>query len=395
MDRIILHIDVNSAFLSWSSIKLLQSGYKKDIRNEISVIAGNPKKRHGIIVAASIPAKKMGIKPPINLLDARKIYKDIIVVPPDYYFYKKCSLNLMNYIKSLFPIVEQYSIDECYVDYTGMNTLYGNEVDFAYKLKDNIYKKFGFTVNIGIGNNKLSAKMASDFEKPNKVHTLYEYEFKEKVWNLDISNLFMAGKSSCKKLRELNINTIGELANSDKDLIYRNLKSLGLMLHNYANGIDNSKLSTESYIERKGIGYSKTLEEDTENISEIYKYLKVFSKNISNELKRRKLYASTLVVTIRTNDFKTTNHQKKYTNSFCQEDDIYSKSITIFKELWDLEPIRLIGLRVTDFTENNSYQLSLFDETNQKENEIDKIIDNLNSKLGNNLLYKGSKLKKK
>ena len=395
MDRIILHIDVNSAFLSWSSIKLLQSGYKKDIRNEISVIAGNPKKRHGIIVAASIPAKKMGIKPPINLLDARKIYKDIIVVPPDYYFYKKCSLNLMNYIKSLFPIVEQYSIDECYVDYTGMNTLYGNEVDFAYKLKDNIYKKFGFTVNIGIGNNKLSAKMASDFEKPNKVHTLYEYEFKEKVWNLDISNLFMAGKSSCKKLRELNINTIGELANSDKDLIYRNLKSLGLMLHDYANGIDNSKLSTESYIERKGIGYSKTLEEDTENISEIYKYLKVFSKNISNELKRRKLYASTLVVTIRTNDFKTTNHQKKYTNSFCHEDDIYSKSITIFKELWDLEPIRLIGLRVTDFTENNSYQLSLFDETNQKENEIDKIIDNLNSKLGNNLLYKGSKLKKK
>ena len=208
MERIVLHIDVNSAFLSWSAVKLLEEGYKKDIRNEVAVVAGDPKKRHGIIVAASIPAKKLGIKAPINLYEARKKYKDLIVVKPDHNYYYKKSKAMMDFLKKLFPEFQQYSIDECFIEYTSMKRIYGDEVKFAYKLKDEIYKRFGFTVNVGIGNNKLCAKMASDFEKPNKVHTLYEYEFKDKVWNLDISELFMAGKSSCKKLRELNINTI-------------------------------------------------------------------------------------------------------------------------------------------------------------------------------------------
>ena len=176
MDRIILHIDVNSAFLSWSAIKLLKEGFNKDIRNEISVIAGDPNKRHGVIVAASIPAKKIGIKPPINLFEARKKTRDLIVVKPDYQFYKKCSENMINFLKSLFPEIQQYSIDECFIDYTTMKKIYGDEVKFAYKLKNEIYKRFGFTVNIGIGNNKLSAKMASDFEKPNKVHTFYGWK---------------------------------------------------------------------------------------------------------------------------------------------------------------------------------------------------------------------------
>ena len=224
MDRIILHIDVNSAFLSWSALKLLEEGYKKDIRNEISVIAGDPNKRHGVIVAASVPAKKIGIKPPTNLYEARKKFKDLIVVKPDRNYYYKKSNQLISLLNYLFDKVEQYSIDECFVDYTSYKKIYGDEVKFAYKLKNYIYKKFGFTVNVGIGNNKLSAKMASDFEKPNKVHTLYEQEFKEKVWPLDISDLFMAGKSACKILRQLNINTIGDLANSDQNMIIRHLK---------------------------------------------------------------------------------------------------------------------------------------------------------------------------
>lgn len=171
MERIILHIDVNSAFLSWSSLKLMQSGYKKDIREEVAVIAGSPEKRHGVIVAASIPAKKIGIKPPTNLYEARKIYKNLIVVEPDRKFYKECSNKLMDYLKGIFPVVEQYSIDECFVDYTSIKNRYGDEILFAHRIKDEIKNKFGFTVNVGIGNNKLCAKMASDFEKPDKVHT--------------------------------------------------------------------------------------------------------------------------------------------------------------------------------------------------------------------------------
>lgn len=390
MERIVLHIDVNSAFLSWSALSLLEKGYKKDIRNEVSVIAGDPKKRHGVIVAASIPAKKMGIKPPINLYEARKIYKNLIVVSPDFNYYSKKSKAMMDYIKKLFPEFQQYSIDECFVEYTSMKNLYGDEVKFAYKLKNNIYKMFGFTVNVGIGNNKLCAKMASDFEKPNKVHTLYQYEFKEKVWNMDISSLFMAGKSSCKKLRELNINTIGELATSDVNMIVRNLKSQGKMLYEYANAIDDSKVEN-LYEDRKGIGFSKTLVDDTDSLSEIYSYLYEFSKKISFLLRKKEVYAYTIMVTIRNYEFKTVNHQKKYTNSFCTTDDIYTKAKEIFGEFWSHEPIRLIGLRVTDFTNNNNFQLSIFDNDEKKyeHEQMQKLVDEINKKIGKSSISLG------
>lgn len=393
MDRIILHIDVNSAFLSWSAIKLLKEGFNKDIRNEISVIAGDPNKRHGVIVAASIPAKKIGIKPPINLFEARKKTRDLIVVKPDYQFYKKCSENMINFLKSLFPEIQQYSIDECFIDYTTMKKIYGDEVKFAYKLKNEIYKRFGFTVNIGIGNNKLSAKMASDFEKPNKVHTLYKYEFKNKVWNKDISELFMAGKSSCKKLRELNINTIGELANSDYDMLIRNLKSQGKLLYEYANCIDESRVEPDMYEERKGIGLSRTLEYDSNDKELIFSYLYDFSKEISKKLRDKKVYANTIIITIRNNEFKTINHQGKCINAVNLTDDIFEKAKQLFLNIWDKEPIRLIGLRVTDFTSTNSIQLSIFDKNNDKheKEQLQKIVDDINNKLGNSSVMLGVK----
>ena len=391
MQRIILHIDVNSAFLSWSALKLLEEGYKKDIRNEVSVIAGDPNKRHGIIVAASIPAKKIGIKSPSNLYDARKIYKDLIVVKPDRKYYMKKSNQMITLLNSLFDKVEQYSIDECFVDYTSYQKVYGDAVKFAYKLKDEICNKFGFTVNIGIGNNKLSAKMASDFEKPNKVHTLFETEFKEKVWKLDISELFMAGKSACKTLRELNINTIEDLAKADQNMLIRHLKSHGKLLWEYANNIDDSELNTDRYNDRKGIGFSKTLEYDIDDKEEIYKYLYEFSKDISRKLKEKEVYANSITVTIRNNEFKTYNHGHKYLNGINSTDDIHQKAIELFNQTWQKEPIRLIGLRATDFTDSNSYQLSLFEEAKniKKENKTDKLIDDINNKYGKSIIKKG------
>ena len=395
MERIVLHIDVNSAFLSWSALKLLEEGYKKDIRNEIAVIAGDPNKRHGVIVAASIPAKKIGIKPPVNLYEARKKCKNLIVVKPDRYYYLKKSKQMMDYLKNLFPEIQQYSIDECFIEYTSMKRLYGDEVKYAYKLKEEIYKKFGFTVNVGIGNNKVCAKMASDFEKPYKVHTLYKYEFNEKMHNKDISELFMAGKASCKKLRELNINTIGELANADINMLIRNLKSQGKLLYEYANGIDDSKVETDSYDERKGIGFSRTLEYDSDDKELIFKYLYNFSKDISRKLKEKKVYANTLVITIRNYDFKNVNHQEKYLNGINEVDDIYEKAKKLFLDTWDKEPIRLIGLRVTDFTDSNKYQLSLFEKNEKIENnkKIDDLIDKINKKQGKSIIFKGNKLK--
>ena len=391
MQRIILHIDVNSAFLSWSALKLLEDGYSKDIRNEVSVIAGDPKKRHGIIVAASIPAKKMGIRPPTNLFNAKKIYKDLIIVKPEREYYYKKSNQLMSLLKKLFSDVEQYSIDECFIDYTSYKKMYGDEVKFSYKLKDEIYKRFGFTVNIGIGNNKLSAKMASDFEKPNKVHTLYENEFKKKIWKLDISELFMAGKSACKTLRELNIKTIGDLATSDINMIIRHLKSHGKMLWEYANNIDNSQINIDSYSDRKGIGFSRTLEYDNDNKKDIYKYLYTFSEDISKKLKEKKVYANSINITIRNSEFKTYNHGHKYLNGINNTEELYEKSIELFNEIWNKEPIRLIGLRVTNFSESNNYQLSLFEENKNifLDDKTSSLVDDINNRFGKNVIKKG------
>ena len=395
MERIIFHIDVNSAFLSWSAIKLLKEGYKKDIRKEVAVIAGAPNKRHGVIVAASIPAKKIGIKSPSNLFEARKKCRDLIVVRPDHEFYSKCSKALMKYLKNLFPDLEQYSIDECFIDYTSMKTMYGDPVKCAYKLKNSIYKKFGFTVNVGIGNSKLCAKMASDFEKPNKVHTLFDNEIKEKMWPLDISDLFMAGKSICAKLRTLGINTIGDLANYDKDKLIYTFKSHGKMLFEYANGIDESKVESEKS-EKKGIGFSRTLEYDVENKNEIYGYLKEFSGKISKSLKNASMYSNVFVVTIRYDNFKTVNHQKKYTNSTNKEEQIFEYAKEIFDKLWNKEPIRLIGLRASSLSHNKDLQLSLFDQNDKmiKDDKIDELIDKINKDFGSNTLFKGSKIKR-
>ena len=236
--------------------------------------------------------------------------------------------------------------------------------------------------------------MASDFEKPNKVHTLYEYEFKDKVWNLDISNLFMAGKSACKMLKTLNINTIKDLALSDKDMIIRHLKSHGKLLWEYANNIDDSELNNDRYNDRKGIGFSKTLEYDMDEKEEIYKYLKEFSNDISKKLKKLNVYATTLTVTIRNNEFKTYNHGHKYLNGFNIEDDIYEKSVELFNKSWQKEPIRLIGLRAGDFTDSNNYQLSLFEKNMIEDKQIDQIINKINNEFGSNTIFKGNNLNK-
>ena len=331
----------------------------------------------------------------MNLRDAKKIYKDVIVTHQDRAFYKECSNNMMRLIKYLFPKYEQFSIDECFVDYTEMRKIYGNEVKFAHKLKDEIYKRFGFTVNVGIGNNKLLAKMASDFEKPNKVHTLYKNEIEEKMWPLPIGDLFMAGKSATAKLKTIGIETIGDLAKYDKNKLIGMLKSHGKMLHEYANGIDDSPVENR-YDDRKGIGFSKTLEEDIEEKSRLYSELSKFSKKISLELKKRGLYARTLVVTLRYASFKTYNHQIKLQNNTNLEEEIYTNAKAAFNKLWNLEPVRLIGLRVTDMSSNNDSQLSLFDE-NQKvvtEKEINKLIDSINKEFGSGTVFKGIKIDK-
>ena len=214
-ERIIFHVDVNNAFLSWTAVKLLKEGYDTDIRTISSVIGGDEAKRSGIVLAKSPVAKKFGIVTAETLYSARKKCSFVKVFPPDYAWYYEQSRLFHDYLKQYTPNVEKYSVDEAFLDLSGMHYIYDDYEKLAYKIKNDIKEMFGFTVNVGIANNMLCAKMASDFEKPDKVHTLYDEEVKNKMWPLPIRDLFMVGRSTSSALEKLGIHTIGDLANTD------------------------------------------------------------------------------------------------------------------------------------------------------------------------------------
>ena len=214
--RVIFHIDVNSAFLSWTAAyRCLVLGEKTDLREIPSVIAGHQNIRTSIVLAKSIPAKKRGVKTGEPLGMARDKCPDLVVAEPDYDLYVSASQKMIALLREVSPVVEQYSIDEAWVDMTGTERLYGPPVLAANWLKDRIRRELGFTVNIGISCNKLLAKMAGDFEKPDKVHTLFPDELEAKLWPLPTQELFMLGAATARKLRRFGIDTIGALANAD------------------------------------------------------------------------------------------------------------------------------------------------------------------------------------
>lgn len=381
--NIIFHIDVNNAFLSWSSIYLLKNGYKEDIRNIPSVIAGDPKKRHGIVLASSYPAKKYGIRTPESLYSAKKKYKDLQVFPPIFPFYKEMSNKLYNYFLTITPDVERYSIDECFLDLTNTTYLYDDVLRLAYDIKEYIKKEFGFTVNIGIANNKLCAKMAGDFSKPDKVHTLFDNEIKTKMWPLKVEDLLYVGSSSSKELRKLGINTIGDLANADLNKLKKYFKNKASDMIKFANGIDDSKVISVSG-KNKCISLSETLEYDTSDLSILKNKLLHMCEVIGLKLRNENLYASCIAITIKTDLFKSISHQKKILNQTNDTMELYKNVLELLNVTISNNLIRNIGVRVSDLVNYKNNQISLFDNNNNNsQDDVWKIIDNINNKYDN------------
>ena len=391
MEKIIMHIDVNNAFLSWTAVDLLNKGYNIDIRKIEAVIGGDESKRHGIVLAKSPIAKKRGVKTAETLMSARRKCRDLKVYPPDYQLYKRMSNAVFEIIKKYTPDIEIISIDECFIDYTKVYQLYGDPIKFAYHLKDEIYNTLKFTVNVGIANNKLCAKMASDFEKPNKVHTLFEYEVERKMYPLPIGELYGIGKSTSAKLIELNIKTVGDLAKTNPEILKSKFKNQAEVIVKKAQGIDDSVVNTEAD-ERKGISHSTTFAYNLRNLNTIYKCLQALVENVCVSLRREKKYASVVSVTIKDREFKTYSRQKKLINETDNTDEIFSEIKKLFNEAWDEEPIRLLGVGVSHLTVDKKRQLSLFEEEEsvEKNSELDKVIDKLKSQYGVNIVQKAS-----
>ncbi len=380
--RVIFHVDVNNAFLSWTAVKMLQEGSEIDIRTIPSVIGGDEQERRGIVLAKSPVAKKYGITTAETLYSARKKCPSLKTFPSDHEWYRKKSQELYQYFLTITPNVEPFSIDESFLDMSGMTYLHKDLIAFAHEMKDEIYRRFGYTVNIGIANSKLCAKMASDFEKPNKVHTLFDDEIETKMWPLPVSDLFMIGKSSSEKLNQLGIHTIGDLAKTDLNLLRKYFKSFSITMHNYANGIDDS-LVEKRKTKSKSISTTETLSTDTVDKKVLKKILLKQVEEVGRDLRKQGFYASTVAVILRTKDFVDYSHQMKLPNATNVSEEIYETVIHLFDRAYRGEPIRLIGVRLADFSLEKIKQVSFFEKPHEVENEkVQKAMDEIKDKYG-------------
>ena len=404
---IIFHIDVNSAFLSWTALEQLRKGSEVDLRTIPSIVGGDQSKRHGIVLAKSVPAKAYGIQTAEPIVNAFRKCPNLTMVPPDHHMYSRRSHALMEYLYQICPEIEQASIDECYMDFTPIAGNYASPIDAATYIKDSVREKFGFTVNIGISDRKVLAKMASDFKKPDLVHTLYSTEIRKKLWPLPVSSLYMCGRSSVEALRNLGIQTIGELANMPPDIITAHLKSHGYVLWEYANGIDNSKVESAP-AKAKGIGNSTTLSEDVITKEEAHVVLLRLAESVAARLRAAGTSASMISTEIKYATFKSVSHQTGLDLPTASTDTIYKTACQLFDELWDGTPIRLLGLRSSKLsTEASPVQMSLFDlpqvnsaanyDTNviSRQQKLDKALDSLRGKYGDDIVKRGSLMNQK
>ena len=393
MAKLVFHVDVNSAFLSWEAARRVSEGLP-DIRLVPSVIGGDREKRTGVVLAKSIPAKKFGIKTGEPIGMALRKCPDLVMARPDFRLYEENSQKFMDICREYAPVVEKASIDECYLDLSGTHRIYPDPVALAHTIRNRIREELGFTVNVGIGDNKLLAKMASDFEKPDKVHTLFLSEMPQKMWPLSVGDLFTVGSATADKLRHSKIMTIGDLARADLAQIQRIVGvKMGRHIHDYANGIDPSPVLAQPE-EAKGYSISTTLEEDVKKATQAYPVLLALADSVTARIRSDGAKAYCVAVTIRDNTFRTRSHQRRVTDPTDISNEVYAIAKELFDELWDgVTPLRLLGIALTGITREDVSQVSWFqDESRQKAQKIDQAKDLLNKKYGSATLVRGSSI---
>ncbi len=394
MRNVIFHIDVNSAFLSWEAVyRVHHLGGNLDLRDIPSAVGGDITKRHGIILAKSMPAKKYHIKTGESVPEALRKCPDLVLVPPNYNLYQKSSKAFMNILKEYGPTVEQYSIDEAYMDMTGTESLFGKPEDIANEIRERIYRELGFSVNIGISNNKVLAKMASDFKKPNLVHTLWQHEIKEKMWTLPASDLFFVGRATSRKLNGLGIKTIGELAQTDLSIIKSHFGKHGEVIWSFANGIDFSAVEPVPP-PNKGYGNSTTIAFDVTDASTAKLVLLSLAETVSARLRDDNVKIKVISVGIRDYNLGYYSHQKKMKTATNITREIYESACQVFDEMWDKVPIRHLGIHTSQVVTEEIRQLNLFDDLDyEKLERLDRAVDDIRKRFGADSIVRASFVK--
>ena len=393
MERQILHVDVNNAFLSWTALDMLKNGSEIDIREIPAVIGGDESKRSGIVLAKSMKAKECGVKTAETIYQARIKCPGLKVFPSNFKVYRYYSNQLYQLLLEYTDKIERFSIDECFLDMTHylMNDTLLNK---GKEINRRVKEELGFTVNVGVAHNKLLAKMASDFTKPDRVHTLFENEIPNKMWTLPVSELFMLGKRTVPKLYNMQIKSIGDLAKTNKRILQDKFGKHGTMMWEYANGIDDSEVKYQKE-KPKGIGNSVTLPEDISNIDKLEEIVLALTEQVTYRLRKQNMLARVVNVQLRNKDFVDTSHQRKLPNATASTKEIFKHAKELLEQMYRKgTAIRLIGVRVDDLTDKEEMQISLFhDEAkNEKQKKLDKTIDKLKEKYGYNFITRAGKM---
>ena len=390
-DRVIFHVDANSAFLSWTAAyKVKVLGEDQDIREVPSVVAGDKASRHSIILAKSAPAKKYGIQTGEPLFQALEKCPDLIVVPPDYGLYVEASRHFVQMLRQFSPVVEQYSIDEAWVDMTGTERLWGSPRLAAEQMRERIWEELGFTVNIGISSNKLLAKMAGDFEKPNKIHTLFPEEVPDKFWPLPVRNLFLVGAATERKLKMMGIRTIGDLAHADVALLRKRLGKHGETVWHFANGRNADAVVPEP-AENKGYGNSTTTSQDVVSYEQAYQVLLSLCETVASRMRRDGKCGSCVTIHLRTNDFHHLSHQSVLHGATNITSELFETACRLFDEAWDgVTPLRQLGVQMTRLSSEPYQQFDFFSgltpQQYEKKLKLDETVDALRDKFGEDVI---------
>lgn len=390
-ERVIFHVDANSAFLSWTAVyKVKVLGEEQDIREIPSVVAGDKASRHSIILAKSVPAKKYGIQTGEPLFLALEKCPDLVIVPPDYELYVEASRHFVKMLQQFSPVVEQYSIDEAWVDMTGTERLWGAPRLAAERMRKQILDELGFTVNIGISSNKLLAKMAGDFEKPNKVHTLFPEEVPDKFWPLPVRDLFLVGAATERKLNMMGIRTVGDLAHADRSLLRKRLGKHGETIWHFANG-RNADAVTPEPAENKGYGNSTTTAQDVVTTDQAHQVLLSLCETVASRMRRDGKCGSCICVHLRTNEFHHFSHQSVLSGATNITSEIFAAACRVFDEAWDgVTPLRQLGVQMTRLSGEPYQQFDFFSgitpQQYEKKLKLDETVDALRDKFGEDVI---------
>jgi DNA polymerase-4 len=379
---------VNSAFLSWTAVKKLRENPKApDLRQIPSIIGGDEKKRHGIVTAKSLPAKKMGIHTAMTVAEALRIFPNLVIEPPDFELYREQSEKLMQLLRTFSPIQEQISIDECFLDMTDTAGRFGAPgessriwgVRAADEIRREVREKLGFTVNVGVSSNKLLAKMASDFAKPDKTHTLFPEEVPSKMWPLPVEELYGAGPSTAQQLRRLGAVTIGQAAAMDPEVLKASLGAKGgLYIYESANGRGSDVVHTE---DRGAISMSAetTVASDLGSGDEkqAEDVIRELSERVSKRLRQDAVFARTITVTVKTDDFRRHSRSVSLKDPVNDAKSISEAAISGYWQMCGGDggyfhaglKVRLVGVGATRLESGEFYQMNLADLSRQLEED--------------------------